>query len=49
VGLCVITSKESAAQALEVLQIAGEKAFRLGEVIDVGPGVEFEERVRFER
>jgi phosphoribosylformylglycinamidine cyclo-ligase len=49
VGLCVITTAESASQALDVLRAAGEQAFRLGEVIDVGPGVEFEERVRFER
>ncbi len=47
VGLCVVTSPDSAARAIEVLEAAGETAFRLGEVVDVGPGVEFEDRVRF--
>lgn len=49
VGLCVIVAPDAAARALEVLEAAGERAFRLGEVIDVGPGIEFEERVRFAR
>jgi phosphoribosylformylglycinamidine cyclo-ligase len=47
VGLIVITSPDSA--ALEVLGAAGENAFRLGEVIEVGADVEFEDRVQFER
>lgn len=49
VGLVVITSPEAEKKALEVLAAAGEKAFRLGEVIHVGAEVEFEDRVRFER
>lgn len=47
VGLCVITSPETASRALEVLRNAGETVFQLGEVIDVGADVEFEDRVRF--
>ena len=47
VGLVVVVSPDSEAQALNVLRAAGEQAFRLGEVIDVGADVEFEERVRF--
>ncbi len=49
VGLCVITSPSSAPRALEVLNSTGENAFQLGEVIEVGPDVEFESRIRFAR
>ncbi len=49
VGLVVIAAAEHEKQALEVLAAAGETAFRLGEVIELGTEVEFEDRVRFTR
>jgi phosphoribosylformylglycinamidine cyclo-ligase len=47
VGLCVVMSPEGAARAIEALHGAGEQAWTLGEVIDVGD-VAYEDRVRFE-
>ncbi|APR83539.1 Phosphoribosylformylglycinamidine cyclo-ligase [Minicystis rosea] len=46
VGLVAVMARESAAQAVEVLRAAGEQAWVLGEVIEVGD-VAYEERVRF--
>jgi phosphoribosylformylglycinamidine cyclo-ligase len=46
VGLVAVVTKEGAAQAIEALLAAGETAWALGEVIDVGE-VAYEERVRF--
>jgi len=47
VGLTAVVAKEGAARALEALRAAGEEAWVLGEVIDVGD-VPYEARVRFE-
>ena len=47
VGLCVVVSREGVARALGALRGAGEQAWVLGEVIEVGD-VAYEERVRFE-
>ena len=46
VGLVAVVTREGAAQAIEALHAAGESAWALGEVIDVGE-VSYEERVRF--
>ena len=46
VGLAVVVAKEAESAALAALHGAGEKAWPLGEVIDVGD-VAYEERVRF--
>ena len=47
VGLAVVVSREGVACALGALRGAGEQAWVLGEVIEVGE-VAYEERVRFE-
>jgi phosphoribosylformylglycinamidine cyclo-ligase len=47
VGLCAVVSRDDAARAVEAARAAGEKAWLLGEVIEVGD-VPYEERVRFE-
>jgi phosphoribosylformylglycinamidine cyclo-ligase len=46
VGLIAVVAKERAAEALAALNGAGEQAFLMGEVIEVGD-VAYEERVRF--
>jgi phosphoribosylformylglycinamidine cyclo-ligase len=46
VGLVAVVAKEGADQAIAALHAAGETAWALGEVIDVGDVV-YEERVRF--
>ena len=46
VGLVAVVSREAAPQAIEALHAAGETAWALGEVIDVGE-VAYEARVRF--
>ena len=47
VGLCAVVAKEGAQEALAALTAAGEKAWVLGDVIEVGD-VPYEERVRFQ-
>jgi phosphoribosylformylglycinamidine cyclo-ligase len=47
VGLCAVVAREGARRAIEALGAAGERAWVLGEVIEVGD-VPYEERVRFE-
>ncbi len=47
VGLVAVVAKEGAAAAIAALRAAGEEAWALGEVIEVGD-VTYEERVRFE-
>ena len=47
VGLAVVVAKEEAARAIDALRAAGEQAWRLGEVIEVGD-VAYEDRVRFQ-
>lgn len=47
VGLVVVVAPEAAEAAEEALLRAGERTFRLGEVIRVGAEVEFEDRVVF--
>ncbi|MDC3953629.1 phosphoribosylformylglycinamidine cyclo-ligase [Polyangium jinanense] len=49
VGLVVVVAPEAEAAALGALRGAGEQAFRLGEVIEVGADVPFEDRVQFDR
>jgi phosphoribosylformylglycinamidine cyclo-ligase len=46
VGLCAVVAKAGVAEALASLRAAGETAWALGEVVDVGD-VPYEERVRF--
>jgi phosphoribosylformylglycinamidine cyclo-ligase len=46
VGLCVVTTADAADRTIELLGAAGEAAWKLGEVIDVGD-VPYEDRVRF--
>ena len=46
VGLVAVVDRASVDRAIEALSAAGERAFRLGEAIDVGE-VAYEERVRF--
>jgi phosphoribosylformylglycinamidine cyclo-ligase len=47
VGLCAVVAREAASRAIAALRAAGEQAWALGEVIDVG-AVAYEDRVRFE-
>jgi phosphoribosylformylglycinamidine cyclo-ligase len=47
VGLCAVVARDDAARAVDSARAAGEKAWLLGEVIEVGD-VPYEERVRFE-
>jgi phosphoribosylformylglycinamidine cyclo-ligase len=46
VGLCAVVAPHAAARAIDAARAAGEVAWPLGEVIDVGD-VAYEERVRF--
>jgi phosphoribosylformylglycinamidine cyclo-ligase len=46
VGLCAVVASSAAPRALEAARAAGETAWVLGEVVDVG-NVPYEERVRF--
>jgi phosphoribosylformylglycinamidine cyclo-ligase len=46
VGLCAVVAPEGAATALSALGAAGERAWVLGEIVEVGD-VPYEERVRF--
>jgi phosphoribosylformylglycinamidine cyclo-ligase len=46
VGLVVVVAKERAKAALDTLAAAGERAFELGKIVEVGD-VPFEARVRF--
>jgi phosphoribosylformylglycinamidine cyclo-ligase len=47
VGLCAVVARESADRAISLARTAGETAWRLGEVIEVGD-VSYDDRVRFE-
>jgi phosphoribosylformylglycinamidine cyclo-ligase len=47
VGLCAVVAREDAARAIDAARAAGEIAWRLGEVIEVGEAP-YEGRVRFE-
>jgi phosphoribosylformylglycinamidine cyclo-ligase len=47
VGLCAVVAPEGAQQAIAALTAAGERAWVLGDVIEVGD-VPYEERVRFQ-
>jgi phosphoribosylformylglycinamidine cyclo-ligase len=46
VGLVIVVAKAAVDRAIATLEQAGERAFSLGEIVDVG-GVAYEERVRF--
>jgi phosphoribosylformylglycinamidine cyclo-ligase len=47
VGLCAVVAVDAVDEAVRLLESAGERCFRLGELVQVPPSTPFEERVVF--